>query len=83
MGLELNLISFIPIVSSSINIYKTEATLKYFLIQALASSIIILGAMYTYLRQAMPLLLISSALMLKAGAAPLHFWILPVIQGMS
>jgi NADH-ubiquinone oxidoreductase chain 2 len=35
-GLEINLISFIPLISSQENIYTNEASLKYFLIQALA-----------------------------------------------
>jgi NADH-ubiquinone oxidoreductase chain 2 len=36
--LEINLMSFIPLISSQENIYTTEASLKYFLVQALASS---------------------------------------------
>jgi hypothetical protein len=38
MGLEINLISFIPLISSQENIYTTKASLKYFLVQTLASS---------------------------------------------
>jgi hypothetical protein len=38
IGLEINLISIIPLISSQEDIYTTEASLKYFIIQALASS---------------------------------------------
>ena len=38
IGLEFNLLSFIPIISNNKNILTLEASLKYFLIQALVSS---------------------------------------------
>jgi NADH-ubiquinone oxidoreductase chain 2 len=41
IGLEINLISFIPLISTQENIYTTEASLKYFVIQALASSVLL------------------------------------------
>jgi NADH-ubiquinone oxidoreductase chain 2 len=41
IGLEINLISFIPLISSQENIYMTEASLKYFLVQSLLFLVII------------------------------------------
>nr|AQZ21916.1 NADH dehydrogenase subunit 2 [Solenocera alticarinata] len=76
IGLELNLLSFIPIISLKNNQYSSEAALKYFLIQALGSSIIILAASLT-------LLFLSIALLLKAGAAPFHFWFPSVMEGLQ
>nr|URW97627.1 NADH dehydrogenase subunit 2 [Lysmata sp. 1 LQZ-2020] len=83
MGLELNLLSFIPLMSSSHNLYKSEAALKYFLIQALGSAIILFWA---------PALLVLSsessqvvlllAILLKLGAAPFHLWLPSVMQGL-
>ena len=83
VGLELNLLSFIPLISTKNNQYSSEAALKYFLIQALGSSIIILAASFTLtvINPAKPLMII--ALLLKSGAAPFHFWFPRVIEGLQ
>nr|UBI44052.1 NADH dehydrogenase subunit 2 [Leptomithrax sp. QNL-2021] len=83
LGLELNLLSFIPMISISTNSFLSEAALKYFLIQALGSATIILASSF-YL----PLLSFSTsilmlALLLKMGAAPFHFWFPQVMSGMQ
>lgn len=83
LGLELNLISFIPILSSSQDIYSSEAALKYFLIQALGSAIILIRVCFTFLLNNMANVIILAALLLKRGAAPLHFWFPAVIQGIK
>nr|QJW33627.1 NADH dehydrogenase subunit 2 [Eiconaxius sp. 1 QK-2020] len=81
-GLELNLMAFIPFVSMSSNQYSSEASLKYFLIQALGSAFIILGAiMYSYMIHFLSIM--SIALLLKLGAAPFHFWFPQVMEGMD
>lgn len=41
MGLEINLLSFIPIIVNKNNLNNSEASLNYFLIQAFASTIIL------------------------------------------
>nr|YP_009500804.1 NADH dehydrogenase subunit 2 [Alpheus japonicus]AXB37198.1 NADH dehydrogenase subunit 2 [Alpheus japonicus] len=83
LGLELNLLSFIPIISSSFNSYSSEAALKYFLIQALGSTIILISATSMWLFMISPNSLILAALFLKMGAAPVHFWFPPIMQGVS
>nr|YP_009563997.1 NADH dehydrogenase subunit 2 [Alpheus inopinatus]QAX91347.1 NADH dehydrogenase subunit 2 [Alpheus inopinatus] len=83
LGLELNLLSFIPIISSSFNSYSSEAALKYFLIQALGSATILISASSMWLFTTNPGFLILSALLLKMGAAPVHFWFPPIMQGVS
>nr|YP_009116471.2 NADH dehydrogenase subunit 2 [Trypaea australiensis]AJD80498.2 NADH dehydrogenase subunit 2 [Trypaea australiensis] len=81
-GLELNLMSFIPFISLMKNNYTSEASLKYFLIQALGSAVIILGAVSILI---LPLMkwVVASSLMLKMGAAPLHFWFPSVMSGLN
>lgn len=81
-GLELNLISFIPFIRTKRSQYSSEASLKYFLIQALGSAFIVLGSVlilisfnYVYI--------LCIALLLKLGAAPVHFWFPQVIEGLS
>uniref|UniRef100_A0A1Q1MPI5 NADH-ubiquinone oxidoreductase chain 2 n=1 Tax=Diestrammena asynamora TaxID=470930 RepID=A0A1Q1MPI5_9ORTH len=91
MGLEINLLSFIPMMSSSKNTMSTEASLKYFLIQALASTVLLFSIILLHLSSSMLLfitndmfqILISSTLLLKMGAAPLHFWFPGVMEGLS
>nr|YP_009512555.1 NADH dehydrogenase subunit 2 [Sicyonia japonica]AXJ93109.1 NADH dehydrogenase subunit 2 [Sicyonia parajaponica] len=83
IGLELNLLSFIPIISHKDSQYSSEAALKYFLIQALGSSIIIMTAPMFLASQFQANVLICLALLLKAGAAPFHFWFPSVMEGLK
>nr|AQM39889.1 NADH dehydrogenase subunit 2 [Diestramima sp. ZJZ-2017] len=91
MGLEINLLSFIPLMSSSKNTMSTEASLKYFLVQALASTILLFSIILLHLYSSMTLfvsnemfeMLISSTLLLKMGAAPFHFWFPGVLEGLN
>nr|URX54487.1 NADH dehydrogenase subunit 2 [Glyptotermes sp. 18 AB-2022a] len=89
MGLEINLMSFIPLMTSQENIYTTESSLKYFLIQALASSsLLFLVTMKTLMNQMiltsnLHSYAIMTPLLLKMGAAPLHWWFPSVMEGLS
>nr|YP_010977909.1 NADH dehydrogenase subunit 2 [Afronurus levis]WHN78868.1 NADH dehydrogenase subunit 2 [Afronurus levis] len=92
-GLEINLLSFIPLMSSKDNQFSTEAALKYFLTQALASAILIFGAIclglnsqlaYSFSNSFFSLnLIIAATLLLKMGAAPFHFWFPGVMEGLG
>nr|YP_010946856.1 NADH dehydrogenase subunit 2 [Rhabdoblatta similsinuata]WGO57613.1 NADH dehydrogenase subunit 2 [Rhabdoblatta similsinuata] len=91
MGLEINLLSFIPLMSNNNNIFTTEAALKYFLIQALASSTLLfiiiskslIESMFTMLNSSFTSIMISTPLLMKSGAAPLHWWFPSVMEGLS
>nr|YP_010946843.1 NADH dehydrogenase subunit 2 [Rhabdoblatta nigrovittata]WGO57600.1 NADH dehydrogenase subunit 2 [Rhabdoblatta nigrovittata] len=91
MGLEINLLSFIPLMSNNNNIFTTEAALKYFLIQALASSTLLfiiiskslIESMFTILDSSFTSIMISTPLLMKSGAAPLHWWFPSVMEGLS
>nr|YP_009350611.1 NADH dehydrogenase subunit 2 [Labritermes buttelreepeni]AQP27461.1 NADH dehydrogenase subunit 2 [Labritermes buttelreepeni] len=91
MGLEINLMSFIPLMSSIKNMYNTEASLKYFIVQVLASaSLLFLVVMKTLTEDLFSLegtqytsMIISTPLLLKSGAAPLHWWFPGVMEGLS
>nr|AQM40058.1 NADH dehydrogenase subunit 2 [Capnogryllacris melanocrania] len=90
MGLEINLLSFIPLMTNPKNILSTEATLKYFLVQALASIIFLFATTYLQIFSYSILLfnnffimLISSTLLLKMGAAPFHFWFPGTMEGLN
>nr|UQJ73486.1 NADH dehydrogenase subunit 2 [Diamesa sp. 11XL] len=91
MGLEINLLSFIPLMMNTNNLLSSEASLKYFLTQALASSILLFGVIFFFMLSnwsnpsliTYTNLLISSSLLLKSGAAPFHFWFPSVMEGLS
>nr|QQV73461.1 NADH dehydrogenase subunit 2 [Anthomyza sp. DY-2021] len=90
MGLEINLLSFIPLMSDNNNLMSTEASLKYFLTQALASTILLFAIILLMLKINVSFMMIeiiymmiSSCLLLKMGAAPFHFWFPNVIEGLS
>nr|YP_009473491.1 NADH dehydrogenase subunit 2 [Tetraclita rufotincta]AVI57975.1 NADH dehydrogenase subunit 2 [Tetraclita rufotincta] len=89
MGLEINLMSFIPLIVNLENNKKSsEAAIKYFLIQAIASSIVIFSSMLFFLFSGAFFILSSNilitlALCTKLGMAPFHFWFPEVLEGMN
>lgn len=88
MGLEINLLSFIPLIRDN-KLISTEASLKYFLTQALASSVFLFATILFLLNSNkinsnfLIEIIIFSALLLKRGSAPFHFWFPNVIEGLS
>nr|YP_002860171.1 NADH dehydrogenase subunit 2 [Ephemera orientalis]ACB48053.1 NADH dehydrogenase subunit 2 [Ephemera orientalis] len=90
-GLEINLLSFIPLMSQN-NKFSAEAALKYFLVQALASSILLFAVLMLYSLHSMlisldsiidPSLILNTALLIKLGGAPFHFWFPGVMEGLN
>lgn len=81
-GLEITLISFLPIMSNKI-IISSESILKYFLIQRVRSSILILGLILILIDINLNEFIISIAILLKIGVAPFHNWLLRIIEGLS
>nr|YP_009245110.1 NADH dehydrogenase subunit 2 [Eremias stummeri]AMR73965.1 NADH dehydrogenase subunit 2 [Eremias stummeri] len=93
IGLELNTLAIIPILTKQHHPRATEAATKYFIIQATASSIILfsstLNAWYTGIWDITQLtmfpatMMLTIALTMKLGLAPLHFWLPEVMQGVT
>nr|YP_009164271.1 NADH dehydrogenase subunit 2 [Amynthas longisiphonus]AIR76368.1 NADH dehydrogenase subunit 2 [Amynthas longisiphonus] len=86
-SMELNLLSFIPILMSSKSNQETEAAVKYFLAQALGSALLLTSSImmwspYSILPYQMPMILMISIL-LKLGSAPCHFWYPSVMSSIS
>nr|YP_009561719.1 NADH dehydrogenase subunit 2 [Pentacheles validus]QAT80333.1 NADH dehydrogenase subunit 2 [Pentacheles validus] len=82
-GLELNLLAFIPLITSKNNLYHSESALSYFLIQALGSALLIFSASLLLINTSFFLLIISISLFLKMGAAPFHFWFPKIMEGLN
>nr|YP_010925297.1 NADH dehydrogenase subunit 2 [Sigara lateralis]WKD80500.1 NADH dehydrogenase subunit 2 [Sigara lateralis] len=84
MGLEINLISFIPLITNYKN-SSSESAMIYFLVQSIGSilfiSSIIMTSMLMY-KTFMELMMIIS-MALKMGMAPTHMWMPEIMEKMS
>nr|YP_009692100.1 NADH dehydrogenase subunit 2 [Maurya qinlingensis]QEG98444.1 NADH dehydrogenase subunit 2 [Maurya qinlingensis] len=81
LGLELSMMCFMPIMSNKFKL-NSESCIKYFIVQSLSSSIMMMGVimMSTLISNTT---MLSLSLMLKLGVSPLHTWVVSVIEGMS
>nr|YP_009753977.1 NADH dehydrogenase subunit 2 [Oeneis urda]QIT06517.1 NADH dehydrogenase subunit 2 [Oeneis urda] len=89
IGLEINLLSFIPLITNPNNLLNSEASLKYFLTQSIASinflfSIILnLFLMKNFFVNNFISIMINSSLLMKMGSTPFHFWFPNIMEGLS
>nr|AMB48555.1 NADH dehydrogenase subunit 2 [Fraseria ocreata] len=92
-GLEINALAILPLISKSHHPRAIEAATKYFLVQAAASTLILFSSMtnawqtgqwdITQLTCPTSCLILTSAIAMKLGLAPFHFWFPEVLQGTS
>nr|ADV71677.1 NADH dehydrogenase subunit 2 [Pteroglossus mariae] len=92
-GLEINTLAIIPMISKSHHPRAIEASIKYFLVQAIASATILLSSTInawstgqwdiTQLTNHTSCLLLTTAIAMKLGLVPFHFWFPEVLQGSS
>nr|QHZ87490.1 NADH dehydrogenase subunit 2 [Agriocnemis femina] len=85
IGLEMNLLSFIPLMAQNKNPYETEASMKYFMTQAMASMIMLMALILSDMKMEteIPKMMMLTAIFIKMGAAPFHMWFPSVMQGLS
>lgn len=85
ISIEINILRFIPIITISKSNQETEATIKYFIAQALGSRIILITRLAQWSTHSFQLsnIILMSAIILKLGIAPFHFWFPPVITSLS
>nr|ABA41210.1 NADH dehydrogenase subunit 2 [Stenocercus rhodomelas] len=91
IGLEINTLAILPIISKQHHPRATEAAIKYFLTQAAASALILFSSTInawqsgtwdiTQPTNTMSSILFTVALAMKLGLAPMHFWLPEVLQG--
>nr|AGC78827.1 NADH dehydrogenase subunit 2 [Ocyphaps lophotes] len=91
IGLEINTLAIIPLISKSHHPRAIEAAIKYFLVQATASALLLFSSMsnawatgqwdITQLTHPTSCLLLTTALAMKLGLVPFHFWFPEVLQG--
>nr|UPX88454.1 NADH dehydrogenase subunit 2 [Glyphotaelius pellucidus] len=93
MGMEINLISFIPIMINKNNNFSSESMMSYFLIQSISSanflfsSLLIISFMkwfnLTSFKSMIILFMMNISLLMKLGAAPFHFWFPKTMKGLN
>nr|YP_009047794.1 NADH dehydrogenase subunit 2 [Danaus chrysippus]AHA84108.1 NADH dehydrogenase subunit 2 [Danaus chrysippus] len=88
IGLEINLLSFIPLITSPNNLLNSEASLKYFLTQSIAPinflfSILLKLLMLNFFFHDLFSIMINSSLLMKMGSIPFHFWFPNIMEGLS
>nr|YP_009000451.1 NADH dehydrogenase subunit 2 [Ornithodoros rostratus]AHF21665.1 NADH dehydrogenase subunit 2 [Ornithodoros rostratus] len=85
MCLEINMMSFIPVLNSKTTL-SINSTVIYFIIQALASSLFIFimtiflmnNTLFMYMKE-----LFTCTMLLKLGAAPFHSWFPQISEGIN
>nr|YP_010397877.1 NADH dehydrogenase subunit 2 [Rasbora lacrimula]UQJ79089.1 NADH dehydrogenase subunit 2 [Rasbora lacrimula] len=93
MGLEINTLAITPLMAQQHHPRAVEATTKYFIIQATAAALILFASTtnawlmgeWNINNVSNPItnMMIISALTLKIGLAPAHFWLPEVLQGLN
>nr|AAM90548.1 NADH dehydrogenase subunit II [Euphonia fulvicrissa] len=90
-GLEINTLAILPLISKSHHPRAIEAATKYFLTQSAASALVLFSSMtnawhtgqwdITQLSHPVSGLVLTSAVAMKLGLVPFHFWFPEVLQG--
>nr|YP_009034454.1 NADH dehydrogenase subunit 2 [Neosynchiropus moyeri]BAO84785.1 NADH dehydrogenase subunit 2 [Neosynchiropus moyeri] len=93
MGIEINTLAIIPLMIQNHHPRATEATTKYFIVQAAAAAMILFSAVIKAwttgewiinpFSEPLSTSLLILALALKLGLAPLHSWLPDVLQGLD
>nr|QIN89990.1 NADH dehydrogenase subunit 2 [Gnathopogon strigatus] len=93
MGLEINTLAIVPLMAQHHHPRAVEATTKYFLTQATAAAMILFASTtnawitgewdMNNMSNPIASAMIITALALKIGLAPMHFWMPEVLQGLD
>nr|BAE96277.1 NADH dehydrogenase subunit 2 [Channa lucius] len=93
MGLEINTLAILPLMTQHHHPRAVEATTKYFLTQATAAATILFASTTNawltgqwniqQMSHPLPTTMILLALALKIGLAPMHSWLPEVLQGLN
>nr|YP_009740680.1 NADH dehydrogenase subunit 2 [Ergatettix dorsifera]QID03642.1 NADH dehydrogenase subunit 2 [Ergatettix dorsifera] len=83
MGLEMNLMSFIPLISNQMS--YGNSSIKYFITQTLASTTLIMSFITLMMKlhnqhKEIVYMMMTISILMKMGAAPVHFWFPEVME---
>nr|AGZ63405.1 NADH dehydrogenase subunit 2 [Canis lupus laniger] len=93
IGFEMNMLAIIPVLMKKYSPRAMEASTKYFLTQATASMLLMMGVTINLLYSGQwviskisnPIasIMMTTALTMKLGLSPFHFWVPEVTQGIT
>nr|AAL16570.1 NADH dehydrogenase subunit 2 [Coryphopterus personatus] len=93
MGMEINTLAILPLMTQRHHPRNVEAATKYFLVQAAAASTLLMAALtnawltgqwdINLISHPAAVVMATLALSLKLGLAPLHTWLPEVLQGLD
>nr|YP_010570557.1 NADH dehydrogenase subunit 2 [Palomena angulosa]UZG89982.1 NADH dehydrogenase subunit 2 [Palomena angulosa] len=87
MGLELNMMSFIPLILQKSNKSSSEAAMIYFLIQSMSSIVLLMMVVISLMKLSIYKeiinYMITICILMKLGAAPFHKWMPEVMSKMK
>nr|YP_009270234.1 NADH dehydrogenase subunit 2 [Polypterus mokelembembe]ADG95258.1 NADH dehydrogenase subunit 2 [Polypterus mokelembembe] len=92
MGLEINTLAIIPLMARHHHPRAVEAATKYFITQTAAAAILLFTSLinawqsgqWSIQDMSMPMsALLTLAIAIKLGVAPMHFWLPEVMQGIT
>nr|UGK73295.1 NADH dehydrogenase subunit 2 [Balala lui] len=82
-GIEISMMSFIPIMSSN-SMLSAESCTKYFIVQSSSSMIMMLSLLMMISKSKLNYeMILLTSLMMKLGAVPFHNWVLSVVEGLN
>nr|YP_008992987.1 NADH dehydrogenase subunit 2 [Cyclemys tcheponensis]AEZ35299.1 NADH dehydrogenase subunit 2 [Cyclemys tcheponensis] len=91
MGLEISTLAITPLIAKQHHPRAIEAATKYFLTQAAASALVLASSIInawqtgqwdiTQMSDTLSCMILTTALAVKLGLAPFHFWLPEVLQG--
>nr|BBD12691.1 NADH dehydrogenase subunit 2 [Dryococelus australis] len=91
MGMEINMMSFLPLIMEQKNMNSKESALTYFLVQTIASMLLLMSVIMIMINnkkmnlynESMSEMLLMSSLMMKSGISPFHFWMPKMMEGLN
>nr|YP_008815283.1 NADH dehydrogenase subunit 2 [Oncocephalus breviscutum]AGO28000.1 NADH dehydrogenase subunit 2 [Oncocephalus breviscutum] len=90
MGLEMNLISFVPILFKDKNKKSSESCMIYFLVQSLGSILMLISILSNSFIMNSPLMseellkmILTLSMLIKLGIPPFHFWFPEIMEKMT
>nr|QNH68981.1 NADH dehydrogenase subunit 2 [Mazarredia convexa] len=87
MGLEINLLSFTPLIMYNKNLNSNFSGIKYFIVQSIASITLLASTTMMLINNNLNvhffLLFMAMSILMKMGAAPFHFWLPEIMDNLE
>nr|YP_009472921.1 NADH dehydrogenase subunit 2 [Macrosaldula sp. PJ-2017]AST10151.1 NADH dehydrogenase subunit 2 [Macrosaldula sp. PJ-2017] len=90
IGMEINLMSFIPSIAKSKNNFSSEACMMYFLVQTMGSIVLLASILLSPMIMISPIMMdkmvaatMMISVLIKMGMSPFHMWVPEIMEKMS